>query len=197
MSDQAEWRPVVGYEGLYEVSNHGNIKSLHGRRTSIKSKHGNILAETLNKAGYLTVGLCKKGKSTTTRVHCIVSDAFMGEKKEGVYIDHIDGCKTNNKLWNLEFVTPEDNSHRWRKLVSEKFYGKHIGISYHKIKEMWTASKRILGKNVYLGAYSTEKDAERAVYLADEEYLMYKISLPRYARGLNPIQWRSACNEMV
>lgn len=94
-----EWRPVVGFEGKYEVSNMGRVKSLaYGRER--------ILRQNRHTHGYLTV--CPGGRKHEL-VHRIVAQAFLGPIPEGMEVNHIDGDKRNNWLDNLEYVTRRGN----------------------------------------------------------------------------------------
>lgn len=109
-----EWKPIKNYEGLYEVSNDGRVRRvrfINGKHNFEKIKE---CKQTLNTWGYMTVNLCKNGKSNTKRVHRLVASAFLGESD--LQVDHIDGNKLNNKLNNLEYVTPKENTIRaWEK----------------------------------------------------------------------------------
>lgn len=109
-----EWKTTKGYEGLYEVSSDGRVRRLrfiNGIHNFEKIKE---CKQTLNTYGYMTVNLCKNGKSNTKRVHRLVANAFLGESN--LQVDHIDGNKQNNNLSNLEYVTPKENTNRaWRK----------------------------------------------------------------------------------
>lgn len=100
--------------GLYEVSNLGNVRRLrfiNGRHNIEKIK---MCKQTLNTWGYITVNLCKNGKSNTKRVHRLVAVAFLGNSD--LQVDHIDGNKQNNRLDNLEYVTAKENTQRaWKK----------------------------------------------------------------------------------
>ena len=104
-----EWRDVVGYEGLYQVSNYGRVKSFH-----------NNGVRTLNPSfadypGYYVVNLTKNGKQQTQYVHILVAQAFIPNPENKSYVNHIDGDKLNNCLENLEWTTPTENSrHAWR-----------------------------------------------------------------------------------
>ena len=106
----ARWLPVVGYEGLYEVSDEGEIKSLPRNTTS-----GGILKQSVNKKnGYCYVGLHKENKSTTHRVHVLLMKAFcpnndFDENGLPFEVDHIDGDKQNNSLSNLQWLSHKDN----------------------------------------------------------------------------------------
>ena len=109
------WMPVVGYEGLYEVSNKGRVKSLNYRSYKNIQK---ILIPHKSAGGYLTIGLTKNGKRNTKQIHRLVYEAFVGElpeyKRNGkgediLEINHIDEDKTNNCVWNLELITHTKN----------------------------------------------------------------------------------------
>lgn len=108
------WKPVIGYENLYEVSDLGNVRSVD-RYIDTNIKHvtkrlqkGRILSQNLKRNGYMTVDLCKNGKIKTTLVHRIVADAFLPEDGKRT-INHIDGDKTNNAVCNLERSSHSEN----------------------------------------------------------------------------------------
>lgn len=100
------WKDIKGYEGLYQVSNLGRIKSLPRKRT-IKTER--ILSPKFNKGGYLEVALCKNSKYKMCRVHRLVASAFIQNPENKREVNHIDGNKLNNKADNLEWVTPSEN----------------------------------------------------------------------------------------
>jgi hypothetical protein len=109
------WKPVVGYESYYEVSSHGRVKSLsrrvvcgENRYRTVKEK---ILKNSPGKGNYLFISInaqpigCK-----TEAVHRLVARAFLGDRPSDEYeVNHIDGNKANNRVDNLEWVTPEEN----------------------------------------------------------------------------------------
>lgn len=100
------WRPVKGYEGLYEVSNFGRVKSLKYRKTGKES----ILKQDMCVAGYFMVGLGKKSRKL---VHRLVARAFpeiCGEWFDGCQVNHKNEIKTDNRAENLEVCTPKYNS---------------------------------------------------------------------------------------
>lgn len=113
-----EWKPVKGYEGLYEVSNDGRVRRLRFTNGSHDFEKVRECKQTLNTWGYMTVNLSKNGKGNTKRVHRLVANAFLGESN--LQIDHIDGNKQNNRLDNLEYVTPKENTNRaWKKGIAK------------------------------------------------------------------------------
>lgn len=109
------WKPVKGYEDLYEVSDNGDIRS-KDREIKTKIKHvdsrlikGKILKQATKRNGYKTVDLCKNGKVTTTLVHRIVAEAFVENPDGKYFVNHIDSNRTNNCVKNLEWVTSSEN----------------------------------------------------------------------------------------
>lgn len=100
------WRDVPGYEGKYQVSNLGRIKSLNYRKTG----KGCILKTNKNHKGYLTINLCLNGKYKCFFIHRLVWLAFVGPIPEGMQINHINEDKTDNRLENLNLMTPSQNS---------------------------------------------------------------------------------------
>jgi len=101
------WLPITGYEGLYDVSSLGRVRSLEGRyRTRETPK---ILKLVVNSHGYLQVTLYKEGDVWTPRVHVLVAEAFLGKKPKGMQIRHLDGDRTNAKKNNLAYGTHADN----------------------------------------------------------------------------------------
>ena len=101
-----EWKPVVGYEGLYEVSNLGRVKSL-GNEYSRKEK---ILKQRKDKYGYLIINIYKEGKIKTCKVHRLVANAFLENPNNYPCVNHIDENPLNNQVDNLEWCTHQYNS---------------------------------------------------------------------------------------
>ena len=103
---EERWLPVVGHEGLYEVSDLGNVRSV--RRTT-NSRVGLVLKTNLNSWGYLQVHLSRKGRVSWSTVHRLVLAAFVGPPAAGEQGNHMNGIKTDNRLTNLEWATPSEN----------------------------------------------------------------------------------------
>lgn len=109
------WKPVVGYEGLYEVSDHGRVRSLT-RKIKCKdgrtqTRKGRVLkANKANNTDHLFVHLCKDLEGKRSRsVHSLVAEAFLGERPEGLNVCHWDDVPTNNHVSNLRWGTHSDN----------------------------------------------------------------------------------------
>ena len=107
------WVDVLGYEGLYQVSNLGKIKSLPRFK---KSKWGTLsyingcdIKPKVSNRGYIRVGLSKDGKQTPLLAHRIVAKAFIVNTENKPHINHIDGNKLNNHISNLEWCYHREN----------------------------------------------------------------------------------------
>lgn len=110
------WKPVVGYEGLYEVSDHGRVRSMP-REVRTTNQHGPVVRQyrgrelnlTRHTNGYLRAGLSKDGKVTVKYVHRLVLEAFEGPCPPGHECCHWDDDPTNNRIDNLRWDTPVEN----------------------------------------------------------------------------------------
>jgi len=100
------WKPVLGYEGWYEVSNMGNVLRVATRYGSPAQRR---LSLEYHSNGYVRVPITLQGNSRHMRVHVLVMAAFVGAKPHGYQINHKNFDKRNNRLSNLEYVTPSDN----------------------------------------------------------------------------------------
>lgn len=108
-----EWRPVKGYEGFYEVSNNGNIRSIDRVVTKRGHAHcltGKMKKQTEDRYGYLHVWLCRDRTERKHFVHRLVCEAFVGSLDGGLEVNHIDCNKKNNCACNLEPSTSLANS---------------------------------------------------------------------------------------
>ena len=113
MDNTEIWKDVFGFEGLYQVSNLGKVRSLDmlvNYGIGIGLRKGRVLKPKKNNGGYLQVVLCKEGKPTCFLVHRLVWEAFNGKIPEGMQINHIDEDKSNNRLENLNLMTPKENT---------------------------------------------------------------------------------------
>lgn len=102
------WSPINGYEGLYEVSNLGNVRSL-GKGKSNASKKRNLKNSKVY-GGYLIVRLCKNGKMKNYKIHRLVAEAFIPNWFDEPQVNHIDENKLNNNVDNLEWCDAKYNS---------------------------------------------------------------------------------------
>ena len=132
------WKDIPGYEGYYQVSNLGNIKSLDrvidrngGRPLPLKSKPIKI---RLDKNGYRITGLRKEGRSTTGRIGRLVGMAFIPNPENKPEINHIDGVKTNDCIDNLEWVTSHENHIHALNLGLYDSHKNKKGLKHHRCK---------------------------------------------------------------
>lgn len=120
-----EWRPVVGYEGLYKVSNLGNVRSLNYNHTGKER----ILKAATNRYGYLFVDLYKDGKPKNKSIQQLVATAFILNPEGKPCVDHINTDKSDNRVENLRWCTHKENmnnpiSVKKKKGEKNPFFGK-------------------------------------------------------------------------
>ena len=139
------WKPLKEYEGLYEVSNMGRVKSLikQGNRAERIRKTGFDI-----RTGYITVQLTKHNTPLTKRVHRCIAETFIPNPKAKPIVNHIDGNKKNNRADNLEWVTYSENTlHSFRKGLQKKIFGdknyitKIKTVDVLKIRELINSGK--------------------------------------------------------
>ena len=99
------WKDIQGYEGMYQVSSHGRVKSLNYNKTGLEG----ILNPNNNGKGYLQVYLTKNKKSKKVLIHRLVAQAFLYKPTDKNYVNHKDGNKSNNNVNNLEWCTRSEN----------------------------------------------------------------------------------------
>ena len=127
-----EWRDVVGYEGLYQVSDQGRVKSLERKlphwRGGEQIKKERILNPGIDRDGYLKLNLCAGGKTRTFFVHRLVCQVFHENPDNKPQVNHINEDKTDNRACNLEWCTCKQNiNHGSRNERVAKALGKPIG----------------------------------------------------------------------
>jgi hypothetical protein len=157
------WKPVKDFEGYYEVSNLGRVKSLkrivkNGKNdVNIKEK---ILKQTLNINKYLYVSLNKNGIKKNFKVHQIIAISFFNHKlngKNNIVVDHINNIKTDNCINNLQLITNRENCSKEKRGIS--FF---TGVSFAKRENKWRSYICIENKFIHLGYFKTEIEASIA-----------------------------------
>ena len=120
VKEPEQWKAITGYEGLYEVSSYGRVKSIsryeshyekhHGIRRLVKRhQKGRILKTSMRKTGYVQIILSKQSKIRTFTVHRLTAQEFCPGFKSSLHVNHKDGIKDNNHYKNLEWVTRTEN----------------------------------------------------------------------------------------
>ena len=157
------YKDIVGYEGHYQVSNLGNVKSLRRNskyRNSYRTIKEKILKYNIGTSGYYSVCLYKDNKYERIAIHQLVAIAFLNHKPNGfkLVVDHLNNIKTDNRLSNLQIVTNRENSSKDK----EGYSSKYIGVDWNKNHKRWRARIYINGKRKYLGQFKTEEEANLA-----------------------------------
>lgn len=133
------WKPVKGYEGIYEISNLGNVRNLTTDTFKKSSKRID---------GYYVVTLYKEGKQNTFLLHRLVGIAFIANKENKPQINHIDNNKANNNVSNLEWVTNSENQkHSYKNgkkpTINNKLNEQQVINIFQEYKKGKTSYKRL------------------------------------------------------
>lgn len=147
-----QWKDIPGYEGLYQASTLGRIKSLKFGKERIMKLH-------LCSNGYYQTGLSKDSVVKMFTVHFLIATTFLNHKKQGLKdtIDHINGDRKQNTLNNLRIISHRENSAGQRKKSS-----KYIGVCLYKPRNKWLSRIKIQGKYKFLGYFDDEEEAAQA-----------------------------------
>lgn len=157
------WKDIPEYEGLYQVSNLGNVKSLERKSWNgfswIKQKK-RILKPSDNGKGYLMLILSKNGKTKGFTIHQLVAMAFLNHtpSRYKVVVDHINGDTKDNKLTNLQLLSNRDNI--LKGYSNKNLSSKYPGVTFNKRAKKFKATIYVKNKiNVYLGYFKVEEEA--------------------------------------
>lgn len=168
------WKAIPGYEGLYEVSDLGNVKALPKIQKVRKGIYANM-PERIKKPkalvnGYIRAGLTLNNKAKHLFIHRLVMFAFHGVPEKNTVVDHINGIKTDNKLSNLRYCTNRQNcTYAREKRVSTSKYVGVFKMKGNRIRK-YRASIQVNKIMICLGYYATEIEAhneyQRALKIA-------------------------------
>ena len=165
---QEIWREIIGYEGYYEASNLGRMRSLDrwvifkdGRKRFHK---GRIIEGTDNGLGYKQVTLSRDNKAQTFYVHQLIAVTFLNHIPNGntLVVDHIDGDSTNDNVDNLRIVTQRQNVSTCFRKDRNTFTSDFAGVYYHKQNNKWIAKIQLKNNITHLGSFENEIDASDA-----------------------------------
>lgn len=151
-----KWKQVLNYEGCYEVSDLGRIKSLD-RKVSTGIKHNNkrlikgrVLKQNLKRDGYLSVDLSKEGKVKTIPVHKAVAITFIPNPNNKPCVNHKNGNKQDNRVINLEWCTYKENSqHAVNTGLIKPFKKQIMCVEENKIFDSSVEAAKWLNKTKY------------------------------------------------
>lgn len=149
------WKDIAGYEGLYQVSNRGRVKSLARNTTK-----GGILTELECRNGYVRVQTSRGNTREKFLIHRLVAQAFILNPKNKPQVNHIDGNKKNNNLKNLEWVTAKENTNHGMEIGS-------IDIKGEKHYQQKLTEKDVLEIRHLLSRGWTQKTIGRAFGVAE------------------------------
>ena len=166
------WRDIPEYEGLYQVSNLGRVKSLSryiNRPIGSYYTKERILKNRINSSGYYLIQLFKDGNMKNIFIHQLVAIAFLNHKPNGykLVVDHINDNKLDNRVENLQIVTQRFNTRKTQGNNTSRYKG----VSWVKSLNRWRAIIFINGKNKYLGVFKCELAASHAYQKALKELL--------------------------
>lgn len=158
------WKDVKGYEGLYQVSNKGRVKSFP--RQGTHSNKINILRQnTKNSKHYCHCILTKNGKPKTVSVHRLVAIAFIPNPQNKEQVNHIDGNKENNCVYNLEWCTNQENMDHSYKM------GLRDGI----LENLWEINKRKIKQfdinGNFIKIWNSIKDAQNSLNICGQNII--------------------------
>lgn len=150
------FKDIPGFEGQYQVSNYGNVKSLSrlmNLKKGFRISNEKILKACIDSTGYYSLNL----NSKSYKVHALVAITFLnhipcGYKK---VVDHIDNNKLNNNLSNLQIVTNRFNVSKKQVIKTSKY----TGVCFDKERNKWVTHIKINGKTKKIGRFTNEIDA--------------------------------------
>ena len=144
MSEQ--WKPIEGYESIYQVSNMGRVRRLAGVASNGRPLKAQIIKPIIQHSGYCHVGLWRGGVCDQRRVHRLVAEAFIPNPDNKPTVNHLNEDKQDNRACNLEWATVQENT----------VYGSCI--------ERRTANRKVGAANRRTSVIGTDKDGNERVF---------------------------------
>jgi hypothetical protein len=152
-------KPIIGYEGLYEIYEDGQVYS----------KYSNRFLKSHQKSGqeYLIVHLYKNGKRKHFNIHRLIAIHFIPNPYNKPQVDHIDRNRLNNSIKNLRWCTHQQNNCNTSIKSNKKNGAKYVGVDWKESRNKWRAYVKINGKYIHIGYYDDEEEAyeERKKYI--------------------------------
>lgn len=174
-----EWRDIEGYEGIYQVSNEGRVRSLdryvngNGRNGCLKLVKSKILKQSLHPFGYWQVNLHKDGVQKTEKIHQLVAKTFIPNPENKPHIDHINTIRTDNRVENLRWCTAKENVNNpltYERIVKERQSEKHRNASSKALKgrilsDEWKKKISDTRKIKEIGCIKVEQYSKECIYI--------------------------------
>lgn len=159
-----KYKDIKGYEGIYQIDEYGNIKSLSrvvlnsGSYSGSVKKTERILKHIINRDGYCIVTLQKNGLRKSKSIHRLVSETFINNPNNYNEVNHKDLNKQNNHISNLEWCDRAYNVNHYYQNANKS--SKYKGVSYSEDRKKWCSYLDINKKRLALGRFNTELEAK-------------------------------------
>lgn len=190
-----EWRNIKGYDGRYQISSFGRIKSLE--RYVDRKKQGKlkikerIMIPRLTKTGYYRIGLCANNKLKMFCIHRLVAETFIPNSEKKPQVNHKNGIKNDNKVSNLEWVTNSENQkHSFEYLNKKPLWKGKTGILHNRSKSVYQINK----KGIILNEFGSIAEAERTTNISSSSISSCCLGKRKTAGGY---KWRYINNEKM
>ena len=158
--DQEIWRDILGYEGMYQISSLGRVKSLSRNQYNGKGYFNSkekFLKQRITTKGYFSYSLTKNNKTIDFLAHRLIAVAFIDNPLNKRTVNHKDSVRRNNSINNLEWASYRENHcHRVSKIAKSS---KYVGVCFHKATKKWESNICVSGKLIHLGIHKTEEEA--------------------------------------
>jgi len=165
------WKHIKGFEGIYEISNFGRVKSLRVKGSyKLTSSVSKIINPVNITGGYLGVRLHNNGVVKKYRIHVLVANHFLENHFNYKYVNHLNENPADNHFKNLEFVNHRENVTYSKN--KKNYTSNLVGVSFNKlnIKNKWRSQIGINGKCKHIGCFSSEQEAHNAYLKALNQY---------------------------
>ena len=190
-----EWRDIIGYEGLYMVSNLGRVKSLERYDSGGRKIKERVLTGTIDKKGYIIVNLTKNNECKPLKVHRLVAIAFIPNPEDKPFIDHINTIRDDNRVENLRWCTQKENCNNeiTKKKLRESLKGKGIGENNGMYGKKHSEETKKKMSEAHKGSNNSNSRKVRCIELdkvfnsiveAEEELGLFHQNISKACRGI-------------